>query len=524
MVSSKSAWQVPLPKFPKLDRDLKCDVLIVGGGITGLTAGYLLTRAGRQVCVIERDTIGSGDTYCTTAHLTYVTDLRLKKLASTFGKQAAELVWRGGAAAIDVIEDIVQREGIDCNFRRVPGYLHAPLEGGGKEQRALRADCELAQELGFEAAFVNSAPLVGCPAVRFANVAKFHPLQYLSGLTSAAVAGGCKIYERSEATEFLADPIRVKANKRTVSCDYIVLATHVPLMGKTGLVNATLLQSKLAPYSSYVISAKIPRNKYPEACFWDTADPYHYLRIDEIDGKSFAIFGGEDHKTGQADDMEQRYSNLTEKLLQIIPEARVERRWSGQVVETNDGLPYIGETAERQFTATGFGGNGFTFGTLAALMACDAAAGHDNPWQKLLSVNRKKLRGGTWDYLTENIDYPYYMARDWLRAAEAKSPRDVKPGEGKILNVNGQRVACSRSTDGKVSSVSAICTHMGCIVHWNGTEQTWDCPCHGSRFEPNGKVIAGPAETPLEKVKPTSSQTQRKSPTKPAANKAARSG
>jgi nitrite reductase/ring-hydroxylating ferredoxin subunit len=175
-------------------------------------------------------------------------------------------------------------------------------------------------------------------------------------------------------------------------------------------------------------------------------------------------------------------------------------------VETNDGLPYIGETAERQFVATGFSGNGMTFGTLAAMMACDAVLGRENPWQDLLSVNRKKVRGGTWDYITENFSYPYYLLRDHLKGSEARSPDEVKRGDGKVLKLDGKQVACSRDSKGKLTTVSAVCTHMGCLVHWNNAEKTWDCPCHGSRFATSGNVLAGPAETPLEKIEATEAE------------------
>jgi glycine/D-amino acid oxidase-like deaminating enzyme/nitrite reductase/ring-hydroxylating ferredoxin subunit len=450
--------------------------------------------------LLERDAIGSGDTYCTTAHLTYVTDMRLSEIAKVFGKQAAGLVWHGGAAAINTIEEISQREEFDCEFRRIPGFLHASLENDSEERKSLQADCQLAREFGFEAAFVESAPIVGRPAIRFANVAKFQPLKFVAGVAKAAGELGCEIFEHSEAMEFEEEPRVVKVNGKQIGYDYIVLATHVPLMGKTGLVNATLLQTKLYPYSSYVVRAKISGGDLPEASFWDTTEPYYYLRIDRTKTGAYAIFGGLDHKTGQADDMEERYQKLEAMLRRLIPNAKVDRQWTGQVIETNDGLPYIGETAEKQFAATGFAGNGMTFGTLSAMMATDAVLGRENPWADLFSVNRKKIRGGVWDYVTENVDYPYYMLRDWLKGPEAEKTSQVKRGEGKILQIDGERVACSRDEKGQMHAVSAVCTHMGCLVHWNSTEHTWDCPCHGSRFEATGEVIAGPAEQPLEPV------------------------
>jgi glycine/D-amino acid oxidase-like deaminating enzyme/nitrite reductase/ring-hydroxylating ferredoxin subunit len=451
--------------------------------------------------LLERTHIGSGDTACTTAHLTYVTDIRLAKLAKTFGEQQARAFWQGGIAAIDAIETIAREHNIRCQFRRVPAFLHAQLHGNRGETKQLEYEANLAGKLGFDARFVKSAPLVDRPGILFSNQAKFHPMAYLAGLAKAVHGGGCVISAETEAKEIEAHPLRVKSEGLEIDCDYLVIATHVPMMGITGLVSATLFQTKLYPYSTYAVGANIPRGKLAEMSLWDTSDPYYYLRIDRGTKSDYAIFGGADHKTGQAEDTNAPFDDLIHTLKQLLPEAEVDRRWSGQVIETNDGLPLIGETAERQFVATGFAGNGMTLGTLAGMMARDAVMKYENPWQKLFAVNRKKLRGGAWDYLKENIDYPYYYLKDRLAPVEADSTRDVKRGSGQVVKIDGKRVACSRDAAGKLTSVSAVCTHMGCLVHWNSAESSWDCPCHGSRFKPDGSVIAGPAETPLEAVK-----------------------
>lgn len=316
------------------------------------------------------------------------------------------------------------------------------------------------------------------------------------------------IHEHTEVREIEGDGIVVAARNRRVQGDYLVIATHVPLAGVSGLIGATLLQTRLYPYTSYAVGAKVASGVVPEALYWDTSEPYYYLRINRHPTYDYLIFGGEDHKSGQATDTEGRYARLAARLTELVPRAKITDRWSGQVIETNDGLPYIGETAERQFAATGFAGNGMTFGTLAAMMITDAVLERNNPWQNIFSVSRKKLRGGTWDYLKENFDYPYYLVKDRLAPVDGTSTRDIKRDEGKILKLDGQRVACYRDPQGKLSQVSAVCTHMGCLVHWNGAEKTWDCPCHGSRFLPNGQVIGGPAETPLEPVAAKQSRKQ----------------
>jgi glycine/D-amino acid oxidase-like deaminating enzyme/nitrite reductase/ring-hydroxylating ferredoxin subunit len=495
-------WQAHrIRRFPPLKKSGHYDVVVIGGGITGVTAAYLLKQAGKKVCLLERDRLGYVDTGLTTAHLTYVTDLRISKLVRLFGEDAASLVLEAGATAIDAIESIVGEVEADCEFRRVPGYLHAALAGEKDERRELEKEAELTRKLGFPVRYTAAVPFLKRPGIQFPDQAKFHPRKYLASLAEAIDGEGCHLHEQCEVKEIKDDPRRVVVNGHEVETDYVVIATHVPLMGVTGIVNATLFQTKIFPYSSYVIGATIPRGLVAEACFWDTSDPYYYLRIERRAGKpDYVIFGGEDHKTGQAADTNECFEKLTARLLEIIPQARPDRRWSGQVVETNDGLPYIGETAQRQFAATGFSGNGMTFGTLAGLMARDAVLGRSNPWQDLFSASRKKIRGGALRYLRENLDYPYYYLKDRLTQAEGSATRQVKRGEGRVLFIDGERVACARDDDGKLTKRSAYCTHMGCLVRWNRAERTWDCPCHGSRFQPDGSVLGGPAESDLEKV------------------------
>jgi glycine/D-amino acid oxidase-like deaminating enzyme/nitrite reductase/ring-hydroxylating ferredoxin subunit len=497
-----SHWieSAPLPRFPKLDRNLEVDVVVIGGGIMGITAAYLLKQAGRKVALLERDYLARVDTGHTTAHLTAVTDLSFQDAVKTFGKQATKAVWEAGAAAIDQIVSNIRSEGIACDFRWVPAYLHVPFENGtSKDREMLQREAAVARDLDIEAEFQAAIPFFDLPGVKFPHQALFHPRKYLSTLAQSIPGGGCHIFEKSEA-EVQDKPLGVKADGCLIRCSYIVIATHNPLMGRASVMRATLFQSKLSLYSSYAVGAKIPSHKLPEASFWDTSKPYNYLRVDRHHGFDYAILGGEDHKTGQESDTLQRYRRLEQRLQRFIPEAEVDFQWSGQVIETTDGLPYIGEFVENQFTATGFAGNGMTFGTVGAMMARDAVLKRKNPWINLFDPGRKKLLGGAWTYLKENKDYPYYLLRDHLGGSAGKSLDDLKNGQGKILNLEGRKVAAYRNDDGEVSICSPVCTHLKCIVAWNEAERTWDCPCHGSRFKPGGEIISGPAEEPLERL------------------------
>lgn len=488
----------PIGHSPPVAKAISVDVLVVGGGITGITTAYLLRKAGMSVALIERGRLGHVDTGHTTAHLTAVTDQRLHKLVANFGRGHARAVWDAGAAAIEKIEEISRSEAIECEFTRVPAYLHAARTGSSeKEHGQLQKDARLANEFGFDAAYLDSIPYMRRPGIRFSNQAKFHPLKYLAALTQLIPGENSFVFEESEAQEFDHKKKRAKVNGHWINYGILILATHNPLTGESGMLSGILLQTKLALYTSYAIGARIPRDSVPVASFWDTNDPYQYLRIDRRTDDDYAIFGGEDHKTGQVEDTNIHYHRLEDALHALAPQAIVDHRWSGQVIDTNDGLPFIGESALGQFIATGYSGNGMTFGTLAAMMAVDWAAQRKNPWSDLFTPSRKKLKGGAWDYIKENADYPYYLAKTRLTPAEGESLSDLSTGEGKILRLGGRKMAVYRDSGGKVEKVSAVCTHMGCIIQWNGAEKTWDCPCHGSRFSPNGGVISGPAETPL---------------------------
>lgn len=496
-----------LPRFPALDQTLTVDVAVVGAGITGITTAWLLKKAGLTVALLERERCGGIDTSHTTAHLTAVSDLRLHAMERSFGAEAAKAVWNAGMAGLHRIRTTIEEEGIACGFEICPGYLHAATPDEDPADLQRETDC--ANTLGIAAEFRTSVPVFNRPGILFPGQALFHPLLYLAALLERLPGGGCHVFEETAALKIEKSPRSLTTKNGRINFSHLVLATHNPLMGNASLLRATLFQTKLSLYTSYALGARLP-GRYPESgCFWDTGNPYHYLRIEPSPHGPYAIYGGEYHKTGQAADTVAVYGNLEKHLREIFPEAEVDARWSGQVIETNDGLPYIGEIADRQFVATGFSGNGLTLGTLSALMALDAVQGRKNPWARLFSPSRRKLRGGTLDYLRENRNSMARLIRDRLARPATESLREIPAGDGRIVRMGRRKVAAHRDARGRLQVCSAICTHLQCVVAWNTAEQTWDCPCHGSRFHPDGRVISGPAEEALTPLSPSTGRPLR---------------
>ena len=471
---------------------IKVDVLVVGGGITGLTTGYLLKQAGRSVAIVDQKGIGGGETSHTTAHITFVTDIRLHELASRFGGKEAQALWGAGHRAMRQIEEIAQELKIDCELKRVPGYLFAAVDKDSvTESKSLQEDTLLANEYGFDAAYMERDPLFNRPAVRFPNQLKFHPLKYVNALAKAIVGDDCYVFSETSGSNVDNEKHELHTAGGRIRYKSVVAATHVPIQGERGTFGAALFQTKLAGYSTYALEAEI--KPMAESLYWDTNDPYLYLRFDQRGDSSFVIIGGEDHKTGQEGNTEARYETLAKILKTTFPTARLKHRWSGQVLETTDGLPYIGQVGEGQFLATGFSGNGITLGTFSAMLIRDLIT--ENPTLGPTLFSKSQISQRNWDYVRENKDFLAYFVKDWL---EPPSPLEkLKRNTGGIFKVEGKKRAVYCNAYGKHTVLSPVCPHMGCIVAWNDAEKTWDCPCHGSRFAATGELIAGPAESNL---------------------------
>lgn len=488
------------PRFYPLRENITSDVCIIGAGIAGLTTGYLLAKEGKLVTIVDAWGLASGETSRTTAHLTAVLDDRFFNLESLFGEDSARLAAESHMAAINRIENIVKEEQIDCDFERVDGYLVALDDDQRKD---FDKEIEPIKRVGFaDREVLTQVPIKGIKigqAMRFPQQATFHIANYMIGLAAAFQELGGKIYTGSHINEVKGgDAAYVKTDD-----DFKVTAQHIVVATNTPVNDWVKMHTKQAAYRTYVIGYQIPKDTYPSFLLWDMGNPYHYVRIVRRDAHDTLIVGGEDHKTGQADDMEARYQRLDMWAKQYFATlGPIKYRWSGQVMEPVDCLAFIGHNPidkDNVYIATGDSGNGMTHGTIAGILITDLIHGRKNPWKEIYEPSRKSLKSaGT--YIEENANVVGCMVKDWVAPSEVDSVDDIRIGEGAILRKGASKIAVYRDEQGVLHERSAVCTHLGCVVQWNGGEKSWDCPCHGSRFDCEGRILNGPAITPLGAV------------------------
>ncbi|QJD94938.1 FAD-dependent oxidoreductase [Mucilaginibacter robiniae] len=494
-------------QYAKLGADIKTDVVIIGAGIAGVTIGYCLAKAGKQVVIVEDGYVGSGETGRTTAHLVNALDDRYSEIESYFGEEGARNAAESHTAAIDLIEKIVQEENIDCDFKRVDGYLFLhPTD----KQQTLDEELQATQKAGIATEMVYSVPGIPVekgPSLKFPHQGQFHPLKYLRGVAEAFVRLGGKIF-----TETRADKVEeglVEANGHKIEAESVVVATNTPVN------DWFTMHTKQSPYRSYVIVAKVPKDKIEPALWWDTGDkdsvwptmPYNYVRTQPYNEQyDLLIHGGADHKTGQANKEEEpeegRYKQLETWLRERFPQVEdIVYRWSGQVMEPVDDMGFIGKNPgnEKVYIVTGDSGNGMTHGTLAGILITDLIMGRENPWTKLYDPARITVKLRTAKTYLEEQYTTLSQFVDYLLPSDVESLKSIKPGEAAIVG-KVKKVAVYRTPEGRFQAYSAICPHMGCVVQWNNDEKSFDCPCHGSRFTCEGKVINGPTKHDLESV------------------------
>jgi glycine/D-amino acid oxidase-like deaminating enzyme/nitrite reductase/ring-hydroxylating ferredoxin subunit len=498
MTDTRSIWlnNAPETKFQPLAQDITADVCVIGGGIAGLTAAYRLLNAGRSVLLLEAEAPGRAETAHTTAHLAWVLDDRFSRLADLRGDDIARLAASSHQSAIADIEQTARDEGIECDFVRVPGYLFPGTDGA----KIIDAEREAVDRLGLEHQAVDAVPLVGVQGLHFPGQARFHPVRYLAGLVEAVrkrggnVRGGTRVVSVSGGETCTVET----AGGSKVTASAVVVATNAPF--DAGLT----LQLRLAAYNTYALALPVAAGSVPDALYWDTDDPYHYVRLlPSAEGAEadYLIVGGEDHKTGQAKDQDDRWARLAtwaKSRFPVVGEAAF--HWSGQVFETSDGLGLIGAApwGKNVYVITGDSGMGLTHGTLGGRLVSDLIHGKATPLEAVYSPSRCTPSAG-FTLLKENANLAAQYT-DWLTGGDVSSVDQIPPQHGAVLRRGLSKVAVYRKEDGSVCERSATCPHLGAVVRWNPGEQTWDCPAHGSRFAAEGKVQHGPAVSDLQEL------------------------
>lgn len=493
--------------YGKLNMDKETEVVIVGGGISGVTVAYCLSLTGKKVILVEDGFIGSGETGRTTAHLVNALDDRYYELERLFGEENARLIAQSHSEAINFVERTIRRENIDCEFERVKGYL---FRHPSDKEENLEKEFETCKKLHLNVEKITLVPGITkvYEAIQFNGQGQFHPLKYIRALCEAIVRNGGEIYTNTHAREIDKTGIVTNENFK-IKAEHIVIATNTPVNNKY------VMHLKQYAYRTYVIGAKIKKDSLPKALWWDTGDfkanseiaPYHYVRTQALNDKyDLLIVGGEDHATGLADaepykPEESRYDLLEAWAREHFPAMKnIIYKWSGQVMEPMDSLAYIGRNPmdnDNIYIVTGDSGNGMTHGTIAGLLITDLINKVENKWEAIYSPSRMKLFKAGKTFFKEFVGGLINYIKTKPSHVDEIGLKDIRPNEGKIIEFEGEKFGAYRDENNIIHFVDAECTHLGCMIKWNNDEKSWDCPCHGSRFTHEGEVLNGPANKPL---------------------------
>jgi glycine/D-amino acid oxidase-like deaminating enzyme/nitrite reductase/ring-hydroxylating ferredoxin subunit len=464
------------------------DCLIVGAGITGLTAALLLQQAGKQTAIAEAHMVGFGTTGGTSAHINTFADTTYADAESAFGADGAKLF----AEAIAEGFAFIKANAKNCDYETKPGYIYAETDS---EVKALDKIYEGAVKVDVAVNYADDVPtpVKYQKALVFAGQAQFHPIKYLQQLTEAYVNAGGMIFENTRIEKVETENGVHSAGN--IKAKAVIYATHMP-------PNINVFNFECAPYRSYVIAAELENEHYPDELIYDSQEPYHYVRTHIIDGQKLLLVGGNDHKTGH-DDPGKAFADLEEYVRKYYPVSAVKFRWSSQYYVPVDGLPYIGQlplSAPGIYCATGYNGNGMMLGSVAGKILSDLVQEKENKYADLFKPSRVKPIDSLPDIAKENADVAYHFIADRFNIPETDSLNKLAPGTGKLVELDGKKIAAYKDEKGVLHALSPVCTHTGCIVNWNGEEKSWDCPCHGARYDVDGNVLTGPATKNLATI------------------------
>lgn len=497
----QSPWQSGLTSIKStavVHPETVYDVLIIGGGITGMTAALMLQNTGKQCLLVEAQTIGFGTTGGTSAHINTFADTTYSEAQSAFGKEGAQLFADAINEGFSIIKENIKTYKIACDFAIKKGYVYAETNDQVKQLEDL---CKGMHAVGLDCAYTDRVP-IPVPhqmGVVIENQAQFHPLKYLQGLQKAYIKAGGLILEhtRIDSVKIENNIHLVQSGEQAFKALKVIYATHVP-------PGITIFSFRCAPYRSYVLGVKLKNDDYPDALIYDLQEPYHYFRTHTIAGERYLIVGGNDHKTGH-DDPEKAFASLEKYVRKYYQVASVAYQWSSQYYIPVDGFPYIGHI-DGIYCATGFNGNGMMLGSISAKILSDLILGSKTRYEKVFIPSRIKPIDGFTEFVKENADVAYHFIADRFKVHETDSIKRLRPGTGKVVEVDGEKIAAYKDGEGKLHTLNPVCTHASCIVGWNQAELSWDCPCHGARYDIGGKVLSGPATRDLEQLNPKSDE------------------
>ncbi len=500
--SPEPYWResVTFPEYPEILQDYSADVTIVGGGISGLTAAYILSKKGKNVVVLEADRILNGTTGHTTAKITAQHGLIYDELIQHFGKNQAKKYYNAQMDARDFIKQTIQEENIDCDFSDEDAYVYSTTD---KYKEKIEKEMEAYEQLGIPGSLTNEIPF-NIPiknAIIMHGQSQYHPLKYFRKIVDKITEQGAEIFENSPAVDIHEDrdsAFVVLKNGKRVKSSKVLICTHFPFYDKIGFYFARMNASR-----SYILGVKAEQ-EFPGGMYINAENPSRSLRSTKVDGEDLILIGGENHKTGHDEDTKAHYQALESFGKEVFGEIKVPYKWSAQDLETLDKIPYIGHLTENQpnvYLATGYKKWGMTSGALAGKLLSDLVLGNENPYTNLFSPSRFVVDPSLRHLLKQNL----HVAKRFITGKiekPLKTPEDLKKGEGDLVQVNEKKCGAYRDEKGILHLVDTTCTHMGCEVEWNNGEHTWDCPCHGSRFNIDGEVIEGPAKKGLNRIQP----------------------
>jgi len=494
---NKSLWQDSVPEYipSKVKSGInKYDVIIVGGGITGISTALLLQEAGKQCLVLESNNLCFGTTGGTTAHLNTLLDTSYTIIKSNFNKEAARQVADATAEAIQLIRQNISRFQLECGFAETEAFLFAQEEKQQEELEEIRAASE---EAGLRLKYVQEIPLPipFLKALKIYGQAKFNPVEYVYGIAAAfEKAGGVILQHCRVITADETETVNVETNNGTFTADQLIYATHIP-------PGVNVLHLRCIPYRSYAMAVTLEDEAYPLGLSYDMYDPYFYYRTQEVNGQPYLIAGGKDHKTGHEENAEQCFLQLEAQVRKYFKVREIAYRWSSQYFEPADGLPYIGHLPGHPgniYVATGFGGNGMVYSSVAALLLKRMILALPSPLEELFDPNRIKPIAGFGNFISHNSDVIKQFFSKFFTGEKLSVLADLAPGEASIVKVEDHKIALYKEPNGCLHAIDPVCTHLKCEVKWNSAERSWDCPCHGARYSYDGKVLTGPADKDLE--------------------------